>query len=164
MWKGELVAALLLVAGIVTRWIRNRRLETGFPFVYVNQDGSARELSPGECAYLSTEFSLGDGARPYVKSTYKSRDGWGSQSGYIARHRIPARIAILPVNPNYDVLREQEGTNTLEILKVAGLVVSSKDEHGTQTPDRNVSFEERYETARRQILADQQRAEALARA
>ncbi len=30
--------------------------EPGFKFVYVNQDGSVREVSPGEQGYLSQEF------------------------------------------------------------------------------------------------------------
>jgi hypothetical protein len=32
-----------------------------YPYVHVNVDGSARELHPGECDYLETLFSPGDG-------------------------------------------------------------------------------------------------------
>jgi hypothetical protein len=36
--------------------------------VYVNEDGSVRELTEAEKKYVDTEFSPLDGARPYVKS------------------------------------------------------------------------------------------------
>ena len=62
-------------------------------FVHVNQDGSVQELSLDERAYLSSEFSPGDGARPYIKSSYKSKDGWGSISGFLRRTRVPRHIA-----------------------------------------------------------------------
>jgi hypothetical protein len=44
-------------------------------YVYVNADGSARELHPNERQYMETEFVLGDGAAPYVKDGYASRNG-----------------------------------------------------------------------------------------
>jgi hypothetical protein len=38
-----------------------------YPYVYVNADGTARELHPSEQKYLETEFKGGGGAAPYVK-------------------------------------------------------------------------------------------------
>ena len=70
-------------------------------FVYVNQDGTVRELSIDEREYLSTEFSGGDGGRPYTKSNYKDRDGWGSMSGFFWRRKLPPNIVVEPVNPDY---------------------------------------------------------------
>jgi|GEM_PF-3562713 len=70
-------------------------------FVYVNQDGTARELSPDERDYLATEFSPGDSGRPYIKGTYNDRDGWGSISGFLLRRRLPPSITVKPVNPNF---------------------------------------------------------------
>ena len=68
-------------------WRRKQRSidEAAFEYVYVNQDGSVRELSPKEQGYLKEKFSPFDGARPYIKSSYKSLDGWGSMSGFISR-------------------------------------------------------------------------------
>jgi hypothetical protein len=112
-----------------------RRRDQDFEFVYVNQDGSARELSPGERAYLSTEFSGADGARPYIKTTYESRDGWGSLSGFILRSGVPSRTVIEPVHPDYDALEKQ--------LRLS---------HG-----------ERFEVDQSKQLAEQRRREELAK-
>src|SRR5689334_767250 len=49
-----------------------------YPYVYVNDDGSVRELHPSERIYLETSFSPFDGARPYTKDSYVMKDGWGS--------------------------------------------------------------------------------------
>ena len=74
-----------------------------YPYVYVNADGSAQELHPADRAYLETEFEGADGARPYIKSNYRQRDGWGEISGYLRRSKLPAgtRVLSAPVeNPN----------------------------------------------------------------
>lgn len=89
------VIAALLVSGLFWKFRPRRGREAGFRFVYVNQDGTVREVSPGEQAYLSQEFSGDDGGRPYIKSRFESADGWGSQAGFIDRRYGPARIAIL---------------------------------------------------------------------
>ena len=65
-----------------------------YPYVYVNADGSARELHAGERTYLETEFTGGDGAMPYIKSDYEERDGWGEITGYLLRSELPAGVAI----------------------------------------------------------------------
>ena len=41
-----------------------------FEFVYVENDGTVRELDNDEIEYLETEFEPSDGARPYIKSNY----------------------------------------------------------------------------------------------
>ena len=38
-----------------------------FEYVYVEKDGTVRELDNEEIEYLQTDFKLGDGARPYIK-------------------------------------------------------------------------------------------------
>jgi hypothetical protein len=55
----------------------------------VNADGTARELHPNERKYLETEFPGGDGAAPYVKSSYEERNGWGELKGYLKRSKLP---------------------------------------------------------------------------
>jgi hypothetical protein len=65
-----------------------------YPYVYVNADGTARELHASEQKYLETEFKGGDGAAPYVKSSYEERDGWGELTGYLERSLLPDGIPI----------------------------------------------------------------------
>jgi hypothetical protein len=59
-------------------------------YVYVNEDGTARELHPNERQYLETEFLPGDGAAPHVKRSYTERNGW-VKSGASSRDRNSPR-------------------------------------------------------------------------
>ena len=64
--------------------------------VWINVDGSARELTDAEKKYVDTEFSPFDGARPYIKSRYDQRNGWGELSGYLERKLVPDGVHINP--------------------------------------------------------------------
>jgi hypothetical protein len=70
----------------------------GDALVYVNEDGSVRELTEAEKKYVDTEFSPLDGARPYVKSRYLDRTAWGIQ-GYLPRTQVPDGVRIQPAPP-----------------------------------------------------------------
>ena len=156
--------AIIVLFGLVWKFGPRRSSEPGFKFVYVNQDGSVRELSPNEQAYLSETFSGGDGGRPYIKSSYKSRDGWGSQSGFIERRQVPSRIAILPVHPNYDELEKEIKHDFLGSHREAGDIIErNADGSVTCTPNPNISRKERFELSRQYMLAEQRRREALAK-
>ena len=159
------VAIAVALVILLTWRVRPRRgLEEGFAFVYVNQDGSVRELSPDERVYLNSEFHGADGARPYIKATYKSRDGWGSMSGFITRRRVPARLVIAPVHPNYDAMKRQLGYDILGVARAAGdIIVTNADGSVTTTPNPNMSRRDRFELARSHQLAEQRRLEKLAK-
>jgi hypothetical protein len=80
-----------------------------YPYIYVNADGTARELHASERAYLEKEFELGDGAMPYIKDSYEERNGWGELSGYLKRKALPAgtRVADAPIeDPRRPLTRE----------------------------------------------------------
>ena len=70
------------------------RAEARARFVYVNEDGSARELDADECAYLATAFHAGDGARPYIKSRYDARTPDGRLVGLLERSELPVHIQV----------------------------------------------------------------------
>jgi hypothetical protein len=153
-----------LVASFAFLMRLRRKDEPGFKFVYVNQDGSVRELSPGEQAYLSEQFSGSDSGRPYIKGKYKSSDGWGSQSGLIERRQVPADIPTLPVHPNYGVLEKELGYDMLGSHHAAGdIIEKNADGSITCTPNPHISREERFEISRQYVLAEQRRREALAK-
>lgn len=63
--------------------------------VYVNEDGSVRELTAAEKTYVEAEFSPLDGARPYIKSSYRDRTAWGIQV-YLPRAEVPESVFIHP--------------------------------------------------------------------
>ena len=67
-----------------------------FPFVHVEEDGSARELDAAERAYLREEFHPADGGRPYVKGSYGARTPDGKLWGYLRREQLPAHVAVRP--------------------------------------------------------------------
>ena len=164
----SMFAAILLivvVAYLGWKWGPRRAREPGFPFVYVNQDGSARELSPAEQSYLSEEFSGGDGGRPYIKWSYESRDGWGSKSGFIERRRVPARIVILPVNPEYDAAVKKLNENWLDSYHRDGgdLVVKNPDGSTTYLPNPEIPPKKRFELDHRWHLEQRRRDEELAK-
>ena len=65
-----------------------------YPIVYVNEDGSAREVTLDERMVLQTPFHPADGGRPWVKGSYDQRDGWGKLAGFCHRSAIPDDVSI----------------------------------------------------------------------
>lgn len=65
-----------------------------FPYVYIDADGTARELHAAERTWLETEYKGGDGAAPNVKDSYEERNGWDELNGYLARTALPAGMPV----------------------------------------------------------------------
>jgi hypothetical protein len=140
------------------------RRQSDISFVYVNQDGSVREVSAGEKAYLAQRFHPFDGARPYIKSRYWSWDNWGSRSGYLKRSRVPFRITIQPVRPDYDTAIKELKEDILGPHRASGDVIVRNDNGSIMcSPNMNISRKERFERARKYQLEAQARREALAK-
>jgi len=81
-----------------------------YPYVYVNDDGSVRELHASERQYLEEAFSPFDGGRPYVKGSFDARDGWGSIKGFCQRSEVPGDLLIAPApaeDPSPPMTKEQ---------------------------------------------------------
>jgi hypothetical protein len=160
------VVALIACAVACVFWTgRPRRArEAGFRFVYVNQDGSVREVSRKEQEQLLEKHAGGDGARPYVKWSYGSSDGWGSRSGFIGRRRIPPGITILPVHPYFDAAIRELGEDPLGHHRAAGDIIARNAGGSiTCTPSPDIPAKKRFELARGYQLEQQRRREALAR-
>ena len=66
-----------------------------YPFVFVNDDGTVRELHQSERSYLEMRFHPTDGGRPYIKDSYEKKDGWSSIGGFCPRSKIPVDISVL---------------------------------------------------------------------
>ena len=71
-----------------------RSKESGFKYVYVELDGTVRELDDEEKKYLRNKFEPSDGNRPYLKNRYKSQTIDGKIWGYIRRRRVPKSVEI----------------------------------------------------------------------
>ena len=70
------------------------RKESADDFVYVEEDGSVRDLTPEERAYLNTPFDGADSGRPFIKSSYGSIAPSGARSGFMYRSMVPGHIGI----------------------------------------------------------------------
>ncbi len=100
---GLAVVLLLLAAWLWSSWqIRGmpkaKEREAGTyarHFVYVNDDGSVRELTTDDTDYLNTTFLWNDSAQPYIKDRYTSRTPDGLLHGYLLRSRLPKGTEIL---------------------------------------------------------------------
>ena len=66
----------------------------GFEYVYVEIDGTVRELDKGEIEYLETKFEPSDGARPYIKSRYNQLTPDKKILGFLHRDKVPENIKI----------------------------------------------------------------------
>jgi len=91
-----LVAAV--VAGVIASGFGRPEGARG-EYVWVDDDGSARALTPDEERYLATKFDFADGARPYIKRTYSQRTPDGRLRGYLERRKLPRRVAVRPAAP-----------------------------------------------------------------
>lgn len=133
-------------------------------FVYVNQDGSIRELSPDEQEFLSHSLHPADGGRPYIKSSHSSQDGWGSVSGFLPRSRVPRSIVIEPVNPSY--VPEQSDAR-LEMIedsrRIGDIVTENADGSTTCVPNPSIPHKKRFELLRKIQLERQRGREDQAR-
>jgi hypothetical protein len=83
--------------------------------VYINEDGSAQELTEADKKYVDTEFSPLDGARPYVKSHYSQRTALGEIRGYLPRTAVPRGVPINPA-PSEDEPQQQTPQTVAESI------------------------------------------------
>ena len=93
------VAFSIALARDRRRAMKDRNAPARDVYVYIDDDGSARELTPDEEEYLSTEFQFGDGAAPYIKGYYRQRAPFGRLAGFLARRDLPRRIIVRPAPP-----------------------------------------------------------------
>ncbi|MEB8330231.1 hypothetical protein OO009_12775 [Flavobacteriaceae bacterium KMM 6897] len=77
----------------------------GFEYVYVEIDGTVRELDNGEIEYLETKFEPSDGARPYIKSSYNQLTPDKKILGFLHRDKVPEKIKISKTDLRFLELR-----------------------------------------------------------
>ena len=100
-----IIGLLLLAVALYFIWFTwqtrpRRSKEEGYHYIFVEDDGTAREVTSDEREFLETEFDPFDGARPYIKTRYETLDGYGGLSGYLPRRQLPENIPIAPTKNN----------------------------------------------------------------
>jgi len=76
-----------------------------FEYVYVENDGTVRELDKDEVEYLQTEFEPTDGARPYIKDSYDQLTPDKKIFGFLNRSKVPKEIKIINSDLRYAEIR-----------------------------------------------------------
>jgi hypothetical protein len=71
-----------------------------YRYIFVNDDGTARELHAADRVYLEQTFKPFDGGRPYIKSDFKALDGWGNVKGFLERSKLPSGLFVAPAPAN----------------------------------------------------------------
>ena len=93
-----IIILIIIVIAIFIIYIKYflplRPKEKGFEYVYVEQNGTVRELDKEEIEYLNEKFDPKDGTRPYIKTSYKDLTPDGKILGFIYRNRVPKNIVI----------------------------------------------------------------------
>jgi len=102
-----------------------------YPYLYVNDDGSARERHANERNYLETPFHPTDGGRPYIKSGYSEKNGWGEIQGYLERSKLPQGIQVHPA-PVEDPSKPLTWEDQIRFFRDKGLEVIENSD-GTWT-------------------------------
>ena len=89
------IILFIIIAIYLRNFVPLRKTGNEFEYVYVEENGTVRELSREEKGYLKETFDPADGARPYIKSRYESKTPDGKIHGFIPRNRVPKRIEII---------------------------------------------------------------------
>ena len=93
----------------MTAFQRSRRRNYGHAvakpseaLIWINSDGTARELTDAQKRYVDTDFLPFDGARPYIKSHYSQRTKLGEIKGFLHRKEAPERVPIKPAPSEHE--------------------------------------------------------------
>lgn len=70
--------------------------ESAFDYVYVDDNGNARELNATEEEYVTTAIFPDDDADRYIKPRYESVTPDGRVHGYLRRRQLPRQIPTSP--------------------------------------------------------------------
>ena len=91
-----------------------------FEYVFVNADGSVREVNRLERLYLSTRYHGSDGDRPFIKARYREKNGSGTLQGFCLRRRIPRG---LPIEADRSEIDEERVRQEIERIRGMGYEV-----------------------------------------
>ena len=70
--------------------------KSAFDYVYVDDNGNARELNQAEEEYVTTAIFPDEDADQYIKPRYESLTTDGRLCGYLRRRQLPRQIPVGP--------------------------------------------------------------------
>ena len=105
-----------------------------YPYVHIEKDGAARELNAPERDYFEEQFSPLDGGRPYVKTRYEDKNGWGHMGGFLNREDVPMQVPIHPA-PEGELKDLYTKETLTRLMREHGFEVT-EDADGTVTARR----------------------------
>lgn len=68
--------------------------DSAFDYVYIDDNGSARELNDDEEEYVTTALFLDDDGDFFIKPRYESLNRNGELRGYLRRRQLPRQVPI----------------------------------------------------------------------
>ena len=68
--------------------------DSTFDYVYIDDNGNARELNADEEEYVTTALFLGDDTDFFIKSSYEALTSNGDLRGYLRRRQLPQRVVV----------------------------------------------------------------------
>jgi hypothetical protein len=101
----KLVAAIFVMSSAVVIGFGLWRLleiplrrwrDSTFEYVYVDDNGNARELNALEQEYVTTALFPNEDADQYIKPRYESLTRDGRLGGYLRRRQLPQQIPVAP--------------------------------------------------------------------
>ncbi len=75
---------------------RRRWRESAFDYVYIGDDGNARELTAAEREYVTTALFPDGDADQFIKPRYESLTRDGRMRGYLRRRQVTQRLPVVP--------------------------------------------------------------------
>ena len=87
--------------------------------IWIEEDGSARELTDAEKRHVDAEYSPFDGARPYVKTRHDQVNTLGDLSGYLQRTALPSGVSVgpAPAAPSSPMTPEDVAADLLKLIE-----------------------------------------------
>jgi hypothetical protein len=101
----NLIAAIVVLAFAITigfglgRLLEipaRRRRASAFDYVYIDDDGNARELTAAEREYVATALFPDGDADQFIKPRYESLTQDSRMRGYLRRGQLPQRFPVAP--------------------------------------------------------------------
>lgn len=90
-----------------------------YPYVYVEKDGTVRELHSSERRFLETPYHPADGSRPFIKKSFKALNPFGNLRGTCLRSKVPHQISIqaAPIEDPIPLLLQEIHEDSVKLAK-----------------------------------------------